>query len=62
MKFVVTVLRNIFKNLKFVWNIAPILMLLEVWAVIRLLVIVILVLGIVIDSIWTSKLYSLLKF
>lgn len=55
MRFIVRVVKKILGNLKCIWNIAPILMLLEVWALIRVIVILVLVAGVIIDSLVKGK-------
>ncbi len=55
MQFIIRVAQLVWNNLKCVWSIAPILMLLEIWALIRVIVILVLVVGVLLNSLFESS-------
>lgn len=52
MRLVLQLLKRLLRHIMCIWNLAPVLLLLEIWALVRVLVICILVAIIVLNSVW----------
>jgi len=52
MRLVLQLVKRLLRHIMCIWNLAPVLLLLEIWALVRVLVICILVAIIVLNSVW----------
>jgi hypothetical protein len=52
MRLVLKLVKRLLRHIMCIWNLAPVLLLLEIWALVRVLVICILVAIIVLNSAW----------
>lgn len=52
MRLVLQLVKQLLRHIMCIWNLAPVLLLLEIWALVRVLVICILVATVVLSSVW----------
>lgn len=58
----IKIMKKVRRNLIWVWNIAPIMLLLEIWAIVRVLSIAILVIGAIIEMVLKMNNHSMCSF
>lgn len=54
MRLVLQLVKQLLRHIMCIWNLAPVLLLLEIWALVRVLVICILVAIVILSSAWES--------
>jgi hypothetical protein len=58
----IKIIKKVRRNLIWVWNIAPIILLLEIWALVRVLSIAILIAGAILEMVLKTKDHSICSF